>query len=40
MGMGRKVKGRHTYFLRHITGKQARRFPDGIWETPGEEAVW
>ena len=32
--MEKKVEGAHTYFLRQITRKQARRIVDRTWETP------
>ena len=32
--MEKKVEGEHTYFLRQITRKQARRIVDRTWETP------
>ena len=38
--MERKVEGTHTGFLRHITGKRARRIADVIWEDPRAEVVW
>ena len=37
--MEKKVEGAHTGFLRHITGKRARRVVDGTWEKPSEEVV-
>ena len=37
--MDRKMEGTYMGFLRQITGKQARRKADRIWETPRAEIV-
>ena len=37
--MEKKIERAHSNFLRQITGKQARRLGDRMWETPQAEGV-
>ena len=37
--MAERVEGKHTEFLRLITGKRVRILGDGTWETSKEEGV-